>query len=136
MDLTKAFDKVWHKGLIFKIAKYGIKGNLLKWLTVACDNKTVYMLLSSKMSPSLVPPIRYGNIRLQQVFEHKHIGLIFTPNLSWSKHIFAVIAKANQLLGVLKKNKYILSRKLFHFIHLILKYGDLIYDSCSKSDSE
>ncbi len=32
MDLTKAFDKVWHKGLILKIEKYGIKGNLLKWL--------------------------------------------------------------------------------------------------------
>ncbi len=33
LDLTKAFDKVWHTGLIFKIEKYGINGNLLKWLT-------------------------------------------------------------------------------------------------------
>ncbi len=33
VDLTKAFDKVWHKELIFKIEKYGIKGTLLKWLT-------------------------------------------------------------------------------------------------------
>ncbi len=33
MDLTKASDKVWYKGLIFKIEKYGIKCNLLKWLT-------------------------------------------------------------------------------------------------------
>ncbi len=33
MDLTKAFDKVWHKGLILKIQKCGIKCNLLKWLT-------------------------------------------------------------------------------------------------------
>ncbi len=33
LDLTKAFDKVWHKGLIFKIEKYGINGNLLKWST-------------------------------------------------------------------------------------------------------
>ncbi len=33
MDLTKAFDKVWHKGIIFKIEKYNIKGNLLKRLT-------------------------------------------------------------------------------------------------------
>ncbi len=162
MDLTKAFDKVWHEGLIFKIEKYGIKGNLLKWLTSyltyrkqkvvingnssdikclkagvpqgsvlgpllflfyindLCKNvlsedfmfaddtslvkqlrnnmhhavsiinkdleaiydwwkqwlvmvnptKTVYILFSSKISPSLVPPILYGNIRLQQVFEH------------------------------------------------------------------
>ncbi len=73
--------------------------------------KTVYVLVSRKISPSQLLPIDYGNIRLQQVFEHKHLGLIFTPNLSWSKHISAVITKANQCLGVLKKNKYILSRK-------------------------
>ncbi len=29
--------------------------------------------------PSQVPPILYGNIRLQQVFEHKHLGLISHP---------------------------------------------------------
>ncbi len=78
---------------------------------------------------------------MQQVFEHKHLGLIFTPNLSWSKHISAVIAKANQRLGVLQKTKYVLSRKsleigYFSFIRPILEYGDLIYDSCSKSDSD
>ncbi len=33
LDLTNAFDKVWHKGLIFKIEKYGINCNLLRWLT-------------------------------------------------------------------------------------------------------
>ena len=30
--MSKAFDKVWHKGLIFKLQKMGIHGNLLKWL--------------------------------------------------------------------------------------------------------
>ena len=30
-DVSKAFDKVWHKGIIFKLKKYGITGNLLKW---------------------------------------------------------------------------------------------------------
>ena len=32
LDIFKAFDKVWHEGLIFKLKTYGAKGNLLKLL--------------------------------------------------------------------------------------------------------
>ena len=33
LDMTKAFDKVWHKGLIFKLKQNGISSNLVNTLT-------------------------------------------------------------------------------------------------------
>ena len=32
-DISKAFDRVWHDGLLYKIKKFGIAGNLLNWFT-------------------------------------------------------------------------------------------------------
>ena len=32
-DISKAFDRVWHKGLLFKLSKIGVKGKLLEWFT-------------------------------------------------------------------------------------------------------
>jgi hypothetical protein len=32
LDISKAFDRVWHKGLIWKLHKIGIRGRLLLWI--------------------------------------------------------------------------------------------------------
>ena len=32
LDISKALDKVWHEGLLFKLSSNGISGNLLKLL--------------------------------------------------------------------------------------------------------
>jgi hypothetical protein len=32
-DISKAFNRVWHTGLLYKLRKIGIDGNLLSWVT-------------------------------------------------------------------------------------------------------
>ena len=34
LDISKAFDKVWHKGLVFKLKQNGISGNSLNILEI------------------------------------------------------------------------------------------------------
>ena len=39
-DISKAFDKVWHKGLLSKLKTYGISGNILGWIeNYLCDRQ-------------------------------------------------------------------------------------------------
>ena len=40
LDFSKAFDKVAHKHLTYKLDYYGIRGNLLKWLTSFLQNRS------------------------------------------------------------------------------------------------
>ena len=39
LEISKAFDKVWHKGFIYKLKQNGVAGNLLKTLADFLDSK-------------------------------------------------------------------------------------------------
>ena len=38
-DISKAFDRVWHSGLLFKIRQLDIRGNLLTWIENCLSNR-------------------------------------------------------------------------------------------------
>ena len=45
LDFSKAFDKVWHRGLLYKLRKMGIQGNLLSWFESYLSNRKQLVVL-------------------------------------------------------------------------------------------
>ena len=50
-DISKAFDRVWHKGLLYKLKKYGIKGNLLRWFENYLLDRQQRVVINGSESP-------------------------------------------------------------------------------------
>lgn len=69
LDISKAFDKVWHRGLLHKLSSYGIKGELLQLLTSFLQYRRISVALDGQKSSS-----RHINAGVPQ-------GSIFVLNL-------------------------------------------------------
>ena len=50
LDIFKTFDKVWHKGLIYKLKQNGISGNLLDTFTDFLNSRKQGVALNGKNS--------------------------------------------------------------------------------------
>ena len=64
LDIAKAFDKVWHEGLIFKLKQNGISGNLLNFCESYLHNRKQRVALTgshSEYSP-IEPGVPQGSV--------------------------------------------------------------------------
>ena len=50
LDISKAFDKVWHKELIFKLSQNGVSGNLLDILYGFLNDRKQGVVLNGQKS--------------------------------------------------------------------------------------
>ena len=50
LDASAAFDRVWHKGLLFKLKQIGISGILLKWIESYLTNRRQRVVIGGKKS--------------------------------------------------------------------------------------
>ena len=50
LDLSKAFDKVWHDGITFKLKAYGVEGELLSLLKNYLENREQRVVLNGQTS--------------------------------------------------------------------------------------
>ena len=50
LDISKAFDKVWHESLLYKLMSFGICGNLLNFITHYLTNRFQRVILNGQCS--------------------------------------------------------------------------------------
>jgi hypothetical protein len=50
LDISKAFDRVWHKGLLFKLERAGISGKLLNWLKDYLSDRCQRVVINGQYS--------------------------------------------------------------------------------------
>jgi hypothetical protein len=227
LDISKAFDRVYHKGLIFKLKQLGITGNLLSLLTSYLDNryhrvvvngqcsewkcvkagvpqgsilgpllfliyindiidninsniylfaddtslmrnidqldiqgsfdsinddlqklhewslqwrvdfnakKSCHLILTKQTNPPDYPTIYMGNTEIRRVNAHKHLGIIFSSDMTWSDHVNSIRDKAMRRTSSLKRISYMVPRKtLIHLyksiIRPVLEYGCVVFDN-------
>jgi hypothetical protein len=75
-----------------------------------------------------------NNTIINQVTEHKHLGLEISNDANWKKHIDLITKKAFTRVSILRKFKFILDRKTLEKIYLtfirpILEYVDVVWDN-------
>ena len=63
-DISKAFDRVWHRGLVFKLNQLGISGPLLSWFKdyLSCRSQSVIANTSRSRSRSLNAGVPQGSV--------------------------------------------------------------------------
>jgi hypothetical protein len=101
-----------------------------KWKVNFNPSKTKNMLFSNKTWPSN-PDILFNNTKVEQVLEHKHLGLWLTPTLCWSKQVHEICMRANSKLAVLRSVHYLTRSTLDLLYKLqirsVIDYGLCIY---------
>ena len=232
LDISKAFDKVWHDGIIFKLRAMGIDGHLLEWFkdylrqrhqrvvigscssewgeikagvpqgsvlgpllfliyinditsVVQCnirlfaDDTTIFididdpqrtadilntdldaisnwaaqwlitfsppktesMTITLKDRRLQQPDLYMNDTRITEVDNHKHLGIIFSNDLSWDHHVQHIVAKAGERVDILSRLMYKVDRKTlqtmyFSFIRPKLEYADVVWSNVTEGQSD
>ena len=54
IDLQQAYDRVWRKGLMIKMQRHGIKGNMYKWIKGFLQERTIQTKVNNSLSSKQV----------------------------------------------------------------------------------
>ena len=99
------------------------------------------IIFSCKRNKPNHPPLYFNGSVVTSEPEQKHLGLILTPALSFLKHLYEKITKANKNIGIIKYfSKYLpfktLNQMYKTFVRTHLDYCDIIYHQAGKISKE
>ena len=108
-----------------------------QWLVNFNPKKTKSMTFSYKNV--IHPPVHFQNKTIDDVEQHKHLGLTFNTKVNWNDHISNIISSVSKLLDVLQKLSKEIDRKSLEIIykHLLdqkMEYACIVWDDCSEQN--
>ena len=117
LDISKAFDKVWHEGLLYKLKSMGISGELIKLLENYLSNRLQRVVLNGQTSPwrPVLPGVPQGSILGPLLFliyindlpnRLKSNAKLFADDTS----LFTIVKDTNESANILNNDLSLISR--------------------------
>jgi hypothetical protein len=72
---------------------------MLKRFTVYFKFQLTNNIISRKVEPQFHPPLYFNNVPIKNVTTHKHLGLTFSNDGSWTTHINEIITKEREVIN-------------------------------------
>ena len=142
VDISKTFDRVWHKGLLYKIKCMGIDGNFQNLGKSFLSNRCQHVVLNGEASSwaDVKVGVSQGSMLSSLFFLFTSmIGLILDKKRTFNDHIASKLTTVNKLTITLRKiYRHISSNSLVtiykSFVRMHLAYADVIFDKPSTAD--
>ena len=111
-----------------------------QWMVTFIAEKTEGMIFFRKHKNSFHPSLKLHGQLIKQVDHHKHLGIYFSKDLTWKKHVDSILSKVSNRTNILKCIQRKAPRRCLENIYTsmiqpIIDYGDIIYDNINKDDA-